>query len=128
MDKHLSKISNRVLHQQALEQHQKGDLRKAEKLYREAIKRGYSHPGVLTNLGVICKNTNRYEDAMYFYEEAIKICPEDSTTYNNIANLHLVQNNANAALKPAQKAVELDPNNAELPNNGLDIQRTRKIR
>ena len=51
---------------------------------------------------------------MYFYEEAIKICPEDSTTYNNIANLHLVQNNANAALKPAQKAVELDPNNAEL--------------
>ena len=37
----------------------RGDLVNAEKAYRAAIKTGYLHPAIFSNLGVICKNSER---------------------------------------------------------------------
>ena len=50
------------LHKQALDHHRQGDLINAEKAYREAIRTGYLHHSVFSNLGVICQDSGRKEE------------------------------------------------------------------
>ena len=48
----------------AIYHHTQGDLANAEKKYREAIKIGNRSSSTFTNLGVICKNSGRLEEAL----------------------------------------------------------------
>ena len=52
----------------AIRLHIEGDLINAEKKYREAIRLGYYHSSIFINLGVICKNSGRLEEAVILYK------------------------------------------------------------
>ena len=56
----------------AINCHAKGDLVNAEKNYREAIKSGCAQFSTFSNLGIICKNSGRLDEAIYLYKKAIE--------------------------------------------------------
>ena len=54
----------------AIDYHRRGDLKRAEKEYRKAISSGYKHDDIYLNLGMICKNSARADEAAYLYKNA----------------------------------------------------------
>ena len=61
----------------AINHHMRGELVNAENGYREAIKTGYHNHVIFTNLGVICKNSGRMEEAIVLYKKAIEVSPNE---------------------------------------------------
>ena len=61
----------------AIGHHAQGDLINAEKRYREAIKIDCRHYSIFINLGVICKNSGRMEEAIVLYKKAIEVSPNE---------------------------------------------------
>ena len=88
-----------------------GDLVNAERGYREAIKIGYCNHGIFTNLGVICKNSGRIEEAILLYKKAIEISPNEPDAYSNLGNLYQSLGNFMDAVAFSTKSLELNANN-----------------
>ena len=97
----------------AVDHHTRGDLVSAEKAYRAAIKIGYMHPAIFSNLGVICKNSERTEEAILLYKKAIEISPNEPDSYSNLGNLYQRLGNFESAVASSSKSLELRPNNPE---------------
>ena len=83
-----AQVGGEVFNKTAVQYHMRGDLVNAEKAYRAAIKTGYLHPAIFSNLGVICKNSKRTELAINLYKKAIEVCPNDPDAYTNLGNLY----------------------------------------
>ena len=71
----MTKISGYALLRSAVDHHERGDLRNAEREYRKSIKAGHSHYAIFLNLGIICKNSGREEEAIHLYLKAIEVNP-----------------------------------------------------
>ncbi len=104
-------ISGDTLQRSAINHHARGDLANAEKDYREAIKTGYSHHTIFTNLGVICKNSGRSEEAISLYKKAIDISPNHPDAYTNLGNLYEILGILDQALASTLKSLELKTDN-----------------
>jgi len=67
---HLNKnrSGGEALHKKAVHLHIQGDIENSEKAYREAIKAGSLHQSTFSNLGIICKNSDRAEEAIILYK------------------------------------------------------------
>ena len=63
--------NKKSLLREAIEFHNQGDLHNAEKAYRSAIKSGLKDFNLLFNLGLICQGSQRTDEAISFYKEAI---------------------------------------------------------
>ena len=97
----------------AISHHKQGDLITAEKRYREAIKIDYRNHSIYINLGIICKNSRREEEAIYLYKKAIEISPHEPGAYRNLGNLYQTLCNYEAAIEFSNKSIELNPNNPQ---------------
>ncbi len=95
----------------------RGDLKSAEKNYREAIESGYSYYSAFSNLGIICKNSGRSDEAIYLYKKAIEINPKHPDAYSNLGNLYKDLGNLDQALASTLKSLELKPDNPIALNN-----------
>ena len=93
----------------AVDHHTRGDLVNAEKAYRAAIKAGYMHPATFSNLGVICKNSERTEEAILLYKKAIGVSPSDPNAYTNLGNIYKDLGQLDQALAASLKSLELKP-------------------
>lgn len=69
---------------------------------------------VYYNLGIIYADINRLNDAINYFNEALKIKPGDFSTHNNLGAIYLRQENINEALLHYKKALESQPNNQEI--------------
>lgn len=89
------------------------DYEKAEK---ELLKSYNMAPHVyetLYHLGTLYYVTEEFDKAAQKYTKALKINPDAAPTLNNLAYLYAEQNiNIEKALPMAEKAVEIEPNNA----------------
>nr|WP_236069967.1 tetratricopeptide repeat protein [Prochlorococcus marinus] len=90
-----------------------GDIENAEYLYRQAIEIGFLHEAIFSNLGVICKNSDRQEEAIALYEKAIETRPDHPDAYRNLGNLHKELGNLDQALAATLKSLELKPDNPD---------------
>ena len=106
-------VRGEALLMSAIRHHAQGDLINAENRYREAIKIDYRHHSVFMNLGVICKNSGRMEEAIFLYKKAIEISPNEPDGYRNLANLYLILCNFEDAIAFSGKSLELNPNNPQ---------------
>ena len=97
----------------AVDHHLRGDLMNAEMTYREAIKTGYRHSATFLNLGVICTNSGRTEEAIFLYEKAIEISPDNHNIYTNLGNLFRGLDRLDQALALTLKSLRLKPNNPD---------------
>ena len=105
------KIDQEALLQSAFRHHRQGDLINAEKEYRQAIKIGCYQHSIFTNLGIICKNSGREEEAILLYKKAIEISPDEPAAYSNLGNLYLTLGNFGDAEKFSTRSLEINPNN-----------------
>lgn len=119
-------LHGQELHQKALLSHSNGDLREAEKLYREAIRIGYFNHGIFSNLGVICKNSGRPEEAITLYREAIKINPSHQEAYINLSNLYQALGMHELMLKCTLKLLDINPTNTDTLINLGSIYKERR--
>ena len=91
--------------------HAKGDIASAEKAYREAIRAGFDHQAIFSNLGVICKNSGRSEEAISWYKKATEINPYYSHAYTNLGEIYKELGNLDQALAYTLKSIDLNPDN-----------------
>ena len=64
--------NGKTLLRSAINYHKNEDFINAERKYREAIKSGYKHSSIFSNLGIICKNTGRLDEAIHLYEKPLR--------------------------------------------------------
>ena len=95
----------------AIDYQMQGDLESAEKNYREAIESGYSYYSTFSNLGIICKNSGRSDEAISLYKKAIEINPKHPDAYSNLGNLYKELGKLDQALASTLKSLELKPDN-----------------
>ena len=72
-----SQISGEILLKNAIDYIRRGDLINAESAYRKAIKSGHQNHVIFTNLGIICKKSGRFEEAIALYKKAIETNPNE---------------------------------------------------
>ena len=106
-----TQISGDILLKNAIKHHIQGDLKNAEKDYRAAIDSGLLNVSLFSNLGIICQETQRTEEAISLYKKAIQINPNDPNAYTNLGGLHQNLGNLDEALTSTLKSLELKPDN-----------------
>tara|TARA_B100000674_G_scaffold42716_1_gene29699 strand:- start:6479 stop:8173 length:1695 start_codon:yes stop_codon:yes gene_type:complete len=100
--------------ERAFNNHINGDVALAEKEYRKAIELGSKHHAVFANLGVICTNSGRIEEAVALYQKSIELNPEDANTYSNLGFLYFNLGKYKQAAELTSKSLEKNPNNAQV--------------
>ena len=110
-------MNGEALFKSAIKHHARGDLENAEKRYREAININYYHQDIYTNLGVICKNSGRQEEAISLYLKAIEVNPNHPGAYTNLGNLYKELGNLDQALASTLQSLELKPDNPDAHMN-----------
>jgi tetratricopeptide (TPR) repeat protein len=63
----------------------------------------------------------KYDNALEAYNEAVQLAPEYTAAYFGLGRLQLTQKNLPEAVKNLEKAVELDPENAEAKKLYADV-------
>ena len=106
-------ISGEDICKKAIDHHRRGDLENAEKEYRKAIEIGIHHYAIFSNLGVICKNSRRADEAVSLFKKAIEINPEHPDAYTNLGNLYRELCNFTQALDCTLKSLGLKPVNPD---------------
>ena len=106
-------ITGEALHHKAINHHLEGDLEEAENNYRGAIEKGYWNCDTYLNLGVICVNSGREDEAIRLYHQAIKIDPNDPDAYRNLGNLYFRLGNFKDAAAICRKSIEINSDNSE---------------
>ena len=110
-------ISGDSLLKSAIDHHKRGDLRNAEKNYKEAINTGFSHHAIFSNLGIICKNSGRPQEAISLYLKAIELNPNHPIAHLNLGNLYKDLGDLDKALASTLKSLELKPDNPDAHMN-----------
>ena len=98
--------------EKAVMQHKQGAVDIAEKLYREALQVGFEHPIVFSNLGTICRQTDRSEEALIYYQKALAISPGYADAQANLGALLAEKGMLDQATTALRKAIDLDPSQA----------------
>ena len=81
------------------------------------IDAGTSDPAVYCNLGIICKNSGRIQEALKCYEQASEHEPDDPKIFSNIGNLYRETGELDQALRYTLKALELDQKSSTIQMN-----------
>ena len=85
-----------------------GDIRKAEKYYREIIRR-QSHPLVLFELANICRDTGRLSDAVRYQQQAVELSPHSPELWTTLAEYIIRTGRTQEGIDLLRKAVEAKP-------------------
>ena len=100
--------------QQAVDFHQKGDLKEAEDLYRRVISVAPNHTTALHLLGVISHQTGHNQEAVDLIRRALLINPEYAEAYANLGNALQDLEQFAEAIIAYQKALHLKPTLTEV--------------
>ncbi len=106
--------SNNLLFQKLLSEgfnyHSQGKIQEAEIAYKQFLDKGFSHPGVLSNYGIICKGKGEVDKAIKLYKKSIQLYPNSPDAYCNLGNLLRDQGYLKDAEFYIRKAIKLKPN------------------
>ena len=101
----------------ALQNHKKKNLRTAENLYNEILKKNPNYVGALNNLGILHNQFGNNQKAINCYEKAIQINPNHVDAHNNLGILHNQFGNNQKAINCYEKAIQINPNHVDAHNN-----------
>ncbi|HEY9836969.1 MAG TPA: tetratricopeptide repeat protein, partial [Vampirovibrionales bacterium] len=97
--------------------HQKGELTKAERLYRKVLEQVPNHPVALTNLGMLLKAQGNCQAAVDCYHQALPYAPQEVGLHYNLGNALWELGNREAAIAQFHRAIVLQPNHVDGYNN-----------
>lgn len=105
------------LYHQAHSLHRDGQLAQAEPLYHQVIQLQTNHADAHHMLGLICYQTNRYQEAVKHIEQALAFSPRHLDYLNNHGLALRANNQLEAALKSFQQAILLQPKDLDVQLN-----------
>lgn len=115
----------------AVQFHESGQLRKAEKIYRKILKINPNHPDCLDLLGLVTQRIGRIEKAAYLINRAIQQDPENPLYYNDLGNVLQEQGKLSEAICCYEKVLHLEPEVWDLVgayyNMGNTFQKQAKL-
>ena len=98
----------------AIEYHESGRLRKAERAYKKILKASPGHSDCLNLLGLVAEKTGKPGKAVHLINKAILSNPNNPTYYNDLGNVLLGQGDFDEAIRCYQKVIQLDPEEQDL--------------
>ena len=118
----ISKESNiqnfqKLLINQAIQFHLKGNIPEATKCYKKIIDQGCKDYKVFANYGVILKNFGKLKEAEKSTRIAIELNPDYAMAYCNLGAILKDLGKLKEAEKSTRKAIELSPDIAEVQSN-----------
>lgn len=90
-----------------------GSPDKAEKMYREILKKDPDHVEAARLLAGIAVNHERYREAEVFLQRAVKLAPDYTRAWADLANVQRELDRIDDALASAMRVMELAPDKAE---------------
>ena len=102
---------------QAINYHQRGQLREAEELYQSILETEPQHPDVHHMLGLAAHQRGRFTEAKAHIERAIELLPSAAPYYSNLGATLRELKQPELALNAFRKAIDLKPDYAEAYNN-----------
>ena len=96
---------------EALELHQRGEIRQAIRLYKKILSRDPHNFDALHHLGLAYQAENMFSDAETMFKHCLEIDPNFSPFYNSLASLYVDKMDFSAALKYAVRATIIDASN-----------------
>ncbi len=98
-------------------EHQAGNLRQAEHIYRQVLAVASSNANAWCFLGMACHDQARYDEAVEAYHRALKIQPEFPVVLNNLANTLKQLGRPEEAEASCREALRIKPDYATAYNN-----------
>jgi len=98
--------------------HQAGDLRQAEHLYRDVLRRDPGHAAALGGLGVIACQSGKLEAGVQLLREALAHAPGDADLNNNLGMALMSLGDAASAIPLFERALLARPRFPEAHFNG----------
>jgi len=128
MKKKNENITIEKLSTSAFQNHQKRDLKVAEKLYKKILKLNPNHFESNFYLGIISAQTNNFNKAKQLLNKAIQIQPNFIDAHYNLGNVQNELGEFEQAASSYQKAIEIQPNYANAHYNlGLILKKLGKF-
>ena len=109
---HKKKLTIKETFLLAVQNHQKNNFPKAEKLYKEVLKENPNHADSHYNLGNILQELDQTEKAKICFEKAIKIKPNYIEAHNNLGNLLHKFGEFKKAINCFEKAIKINSHQA----------------
>lgn len=101
----------------AIQQHQAGQLTKAESLYRQVLGANPRHADAMHMLGLVYYQTGRTEQAVTVIAQALAIHPKNADYLNHYALSLRDANQPEAAIRSFQQAILLAPTDLDIQFN-----------
>jgi tetratricopeptide (TPR) repeat protein len=102
--------------QAAIGYYEAGNARQAESLCREVMKIQPQNTGALFLSGLICQESNEFDQAILFYQKALQLDPALVSAYYNLGSVFQEKRQPDDAVTYYQKALELNPTLADAWN------------
>jgi tetratricopeptide (TPR) repeat protein len=102
--------------QAAARRYEAGNALQAESLCREVLKIQPENAGALFLSGLICQESNEFEQAIKFYQKALQSDPALVSAYYNLGSIFQEKGQPDEAVTYYQKALELDTTLADVWN------------
>jgi protein O-GlcNAc transferase len=114
-------ITAEAVFEQAGSLHLRGELDGAEQLYRAILQKDRNHVGSLHNLGILCFQRGRYDEAVALTREVVRLRPDLAVPHNtlSVALRHLGR--LEEAETCCREALRLAPEYAEAHNTLGDV-------
>ena len=90
-----------------------GNLKKAIKYYKKALKIDADFPFAWDNLGLAYRKTGQYDKALKAYAESMKLLPGNKTPVQNSAVVYTYLQDWDKAIEMYNKLIQIDPDDPE---------------
>lgn len=97
--------------------HRRGALRRAERIYRDVLRKAPDHPDGVHLLGLVVHQQGRDDEALTLLQRAVALRPDQPAFHNSLGVVQLEQGDLDAAVASFTAAVALQPRYAEALNN-----------
>jgi Tfp pilus assembly protein PilF/quercetin dioxygenase-like cupin family protein len=103
--------------ERAHQQHQSGQVARAESLYRQVLHYDGDHVVANNLLGLLCLQTRRFDEAVKYIENALSVMPDDAQAHANLGLAMKCLNRLDDAAEHFQKSLQIEPGNPRACNN-----------
>ena len=105
-----------------------GNLKEAEKCYRNLLNKNKNLPDVLCNLGIICAKTNRQEEAIKLFNDTIELDQKSFIAYNNLGLIYSKKENFDKAINNFSIALKYNKHSQTYFNLAIIYEKKDKIK
>jgi predicted O-linked N-acetylglucosamine transferase (SPINDLY family) len=106
----------------AIRYHQAGDLVRAEQSYLEVLRAEPTHAHALYLMGALCQSMGRFEEAISYLKESVRLRPDDAPTWNLLGVTLAKRLRHGEAEACFQRVLQLNPRDAEARGNLMRVR------